>query len=634
MTLTLLAASLPLAARTIAGPPGATVHIKWQPTVTESERHTLETRFALADGEQVDQHTWRYDLLDPSPDNIRAIVIEPAVADTNDIDRPNGAIDAAATRTARRQRFPAQGDRMVAIADGLAITLAAVAALLTLVGGVRRLPATRALWLRARQTFQSPADSTLVDSDEDRSSDRPRLWTAAVLATVAPILFALVLTLWQTPFPITEAVALFEDLEEQPSSHFLGPYRHYYRPLYYLTISAFMHSGVELETALAWTRLLVIVPTLLLVVLFIWHLRPRTAIDAAAAGLAAAVLMGSPGFRENLEIGSANTLMGMSAALLTWVVLNREWRIWHTPLIVICTLIAIGFKEQGLALVPLVIAAWWTRAPGASRGMAVTIAVIGVAYVLFRLSGRVAWLPFEQDIGLGFGGLDKGEAAARFGAFPYWIYAYNGASTIGNILFAEPTSGIFVIVRTLIEGQLEPWHVIHLASSVALTAVIAWWGLRCLPTTTRSQWSPESRLFVVMVLVVLATGALSFNYSRERLAGIGVVFYALAAFFAVRAAALQLLTASRIRCLAAGLGLALLAVSWQTRTIHTLEWTRDFAWRNQREWFVTLPIRRVEFAHRKGYVRIMNSMVGQGTAPAVPRATRFPDWVLHTIGEP
>lgn len=631
VALALLAAGLSPAARALAGPHGATVHVRWQPSVTEPERQEAEARFRLADGERLDQDTWRYDLIDPSRDNIRALVLEPAIADTHNIDRPNNALDPSASRTARRQRF-LQGDRVVASADRLAIALAGAAALLTLIAVTRRMPATRALRLRVQRIFQPPAHGTEVA--EDRSHDRPRLWTAAVLAASAPFVIILCLTLWRTPFPLTEAVALFEDIEEQSIARFFDPNKAYYRPLSYLTVSALWYHAGSLDATLAAIKLLTIVPLLLLVVLFVIHLRPRTALEAAAAGLAVAVLTGSPGFRDNLEIGIPDTIVGMFIALLVWIVLNRERRIWHAPLIVACTLIAIGFKEQGLVLVPLGIAAWWTRAPSAGRGVAVTLAIIGVAYVALRLSARAVWLPFEQDVGLGFTELELGEAAARFGAFPYWLYAYSGASTIANILFAEPARGVFRIVHAAIEGRTEPWHIIHVGSSVALTGVIAWWGFGALRRTAQGGWSPESRLFVVMALMVLATGALSFNYSRERLGGIAVVFYAIAAFFAVRTAAARLADAPRVKFVIAGLGLALLAAAWQTRAMATSEYARVHSWGNQREWFDRLPMRRIEYAHRKVYVGIMESMVEQGTYPAAPRPTRFPDWVSRTLGQP
>src|SRR6188474_761291 len=88
--LLLLAAVLPLGSRMMAGPRGAVVHVRWQPSVTTTDRHALEARFHLADGEQVDASTWRYELIDPSAGNISALVGEPAAADTHNIDRSDG----------------------------------------------------------------------------------------------------------------------------------------------------------------------------------------------------------------------------------------------------------------------------------------------------------------------------------------------------------------------------------------------------------------------------------------------------------------------------------------------------------------------------------------------------------------
>src|SRR5687768_9916756 len=65
VALVLLAAALPLAARALAGPPGAVVHVRWQSSLDDSAREDLEARFRLADGERIEGTTWRYDLVDP-----------------------------------------------------------------------------------------------------------------------------------------------------------------------------------------------------------------------------------------------------------------------------------------------------------------------------------------------------------------------------------------------------------------------------------------------------------------------------------------------------------------------------------------------------------------------------------------
>src|SRR5690242_9131224 len=90
--LLLLAALLSITARLIAGPRGALVHVRWQQSVAAAERQGLEQRFRLTRGEALDATTWRYDLIDPSSGNIGALVSEPAVADTHNINRAEGEL--------------------------------------------------------------------------------------------------------------------------------------------------------------------------------------------------------------------------------------------------------------------------------------------------------------------------------------------------------------------------------------------------------------------------------------------------------------------------------------------------------------------------------------------------------------
>jgi hypothetical protein len=123
-------ACLPILVRLVTGPPGAVVHVRWQPSIDASTRQTLEARFLLVDGEQLGASTWRYDLLDPSPDNIRDLVRNPAVADTEHIDRSH-FVPVDTMRTARRGRI-AYGGTLVTAADRAALALPVIAAFLVL----------------------------------------------------------------------------------------------------------------------------------------------------------------------------------------------------------------------------------------------------------------------------------------------------------------------------------------------------------------------------------------------------------------------------------------------------------------------------------------------------------------------
>ena len=118
-----VAASLPIAARLVAGPRGAIVHVRWA-DLDVSDRETREAMFGLRDAEPLGGSTWRYDLVAPSEGILRALVIDPAIEDTQHIDRRRFVLSDT-ERTSRRGRF-AQGDVVVSIADGLAIVLLSV----------------------------------------------------------------------------------------------------------------------------------------------------------------------------------------------------------------------------------------------------------------------------------------------------------------------------------------------------------------------------------------------------------------------------------------------------------------------------------------------------------------------------
>jgi hypothetical protein len=458
-------------------------------------------------------------------------------------------------------------------------------------------------------------------------------WTAAVFAVSAPLLVTLVRVLWRTPYPISETIALLEDVDTSPASFFLDPAtKSYYRPLYHLTWMALWRGTGSLETALVLFKGIEVVAVGGLIALLIWHLRPRTPIAAAATTFAVAVLVGTPGFRDNLELPLIYTTLGMPLLLIVWMLVEHERRWWYTPVILALTILAIGYKEQGLVIVPVVLVAWWMGSPGASGTTAAASVAVAALYLAIRLSTSASWPAFAQDVGYGFTTLSPDQAIARFGNFPVGMYAYNVVATSTNILFSEPTSGVFRIVRDLRGGEAAVWEINHVISSTVLTALIIWWGVRALRASRRTSWTVESRVFVATVIAVAASAALGFNYTRDRLGGMAAVFYALAAYYAVRTTAEQMVHAPRRLLTSLGVLLLLLAAAWQVRTIGTVEHARLTAFKDRREWITNLQRRRVEFAQRAAYVRILNAMIDQGTTPSVPRPPAMAEWARSVIG--
>jgi hypothetical protein len=459
------------------------------------------------------------------------------------------------------------------------------------------------------------------------------LWTVVAAVVSLPLVIVLCATLWVAPYPISDSIGHFEDVVRRPVSSFLVPASAYYRPLFYAALSGIWNNARSIPDALTAMRFLHIVPIILLVALLLAQIRPRRGLDAAAAMLAVAVLLGSPGFRDNLELPLSYTIVGMPAILGIWMLLERERRPWRGALILALMVVAIGFKEQGLVAVPLIVAAWWLGAPGASRGMAVTAALVAIGYVAFRLAFHDDRLPlFEQDVGFGFARLSSSDAEQRFGGFPLGIFLYSGFSTIANVLFSEPTEGVFRIAAAVNDGTTQPWHAVHLVSSAVLTIVILWWGANAWRRADDWRSSSEVRLFLLMLVVLAATGALSFNYSRDRLGGMVVPLYAVTAYHAVRTAAWQ--SAGRtLGAVAIAVLLLVLGATWQLRALHTIENTRQRAINTEREWSTHFAMRRAEFTDRTAYTSILDAMLPQGTNPDAIRRTRYPRWFVRMLGE-
>ena len=74
------------------------IHVRWAPTVDDATRLQLEQRWRLARAESREDRTFGYALTDRSRDNIRSLVLDPAVEDTHEIDRTAFRVGDAAPR--------------------------------------------------------------------------------------------------------------------------------------------------------------------------------------------------------------------------------------------------------------------------------------------------------------------------------------------------------------------------------------------------------------------------------------------------------------------------------------------------------------------------------------------------------
>jgi hypothetical protein len=461
-------------------------------------------------------------------------------------------------------------------------------------------------------------------------------WKWLAVAASAPLVVTLCVVMWRTPYPISEAVAQISDSWPPSSASVLANFasrREMYRPLYFASWAALLKWTGSLDVAMLAFRIVEVGSIAALAGMLLWRLRIRNAVDAAAATLAVAVLVGMPGFRDNLELPLLFTLIAMPIAVAVYAVAEHEHRPWHGLLLVALTFVAVGFKEQGLVVVPVIVIAWLTGAPGVRRFDAAAVVAATLMYLGFRFHYRGTWPAFGEDVGLWFGQLSVSEATARFGAHPLPMYAYSAMATLSNILFSEPTSGTFIVVKHLKEGTAQPWELNHVLSSTALAILVAWWGIGAVRRGAGARWSVDARLFAIFVAAVAASGALGFNYSRDRHGGMAVVFFAFAAFEAVRALAARAQEARQSRATTIAVALLLLAGAWQLRAIGTLEHERLLSWKNHREWITNLQLRRVASARDADYLQVLDAMVNQGTRLGEPEPTHYPAWFVALIGK-
>ena len=72
------------------------INVRWADGVSDAARARLESQLQLFAGEPREGTTWAYDLGDPSWRGVRALIAEPAVADTHLVHRRFGIVSSAA----------------------------------------------------------------------------------------------------------------------------------------------------------------------------------------------------------------------------------------------------------------------------------------------------------------------------------------------------------------------------------------------------------------------------------------------------------------------------------------------------------------------------------------------------------
>jgi hypothetical protein len=127
---------------------------------------------------------------------------------------------------------------------------------------------------------------------------------------------------------------------------------------------------------------------------------------------------------------------------------------------------------------------------------------------------------------------------------------------------------------------------IPVVTSVLTTGMIAWAAIRRI-----RHWGPfddTARNIVVFTLVLLANAVLSFAYSQDEIMSVAGVFYALAAFAAMRDVLMAAPALRPVKAIGCAALLCAVAIGWSFRTAGVHYVLRSQAAKHQIDW-VELP---------------------------------------------
>ena len=286
--------------------------------------------------------------------------------------------------------------------------------------------------------------------------------------------------------------------------------------------------------------------------LFLGALPVATGAECAAALFALTVFAGLHTFIGLVKEGyPINHFLQIVVLTLVAFHLARSRGGWLIDAAAVLTFVAACLTLESGILVWVVIATSRLRGRrGVSDAALAALTALLGGYILVRF----VWLSpnlraMGNASGYWFERLERPEIPVRFGEGLTRFNVYNVIVSMVSVLFSEPRSGVFVFLRAGSLGDVPPRMWINVVSSSITTVFIGMTSWRLF--TARAAWrrrrpessaSPSSAAvsadgttaLVVFGAVLVASGVTSYAYAKDEIMSVAGVFYALAAFWAVR----------------------------------------------------------------------------------------------------
>jgi hypothetical protein len=311
---------------------------------------------------------------------------------------------------------------------------------------------------------------------------------------------------------------------------------------------------------------------LVLFVLFVRMLRPRTRADVAVVPLALAMIAGShlflDIFREAFPVNHFLTVVICAVAAVNLAQSRGGWLVDAAAVLLL--IFAMTTIESGLLVWVILIAAYLAGWRGVSRGALIAATCVFASYFVVRFGFLGGTMPAigERDSGFFLADTNAAEIRRLFGDSPWVFYAYNFASAVSCVLFAEPRSGTFMFTRSVLAGQVPPWQVLTVTTSTLTTALIGWHVATRIRTWRPFRIEGDDRLVALFLVVLPFNAMFDIVYEKDVVLSVAGVFYAAAASVALKRIARDW-SPSSLRSALAYAAMLLIACGWSVRTIGT-----------------------------------------------------------------
>lgn len=473
---------------------------------------------------------------------------------------------------------------------------------------------------------------TRLEPERSRGPWSPARSRAAVLVLAGVLASAIALDLWRMPVQPSDALSELLDAQASPSiatsfGNAVGT-TSYLRPLRIAQIKAFfdLAQGRYRLVYRGFHALLIVA----LIWLFVRALPVESPLDAAAAAVALTVLTGLHTFLGFLrEAFPINHFLEVAVFVLIAVNLTLSRGGWLIDMLAAITFAAAVLTLESGVLIWVVIAtAWMVGLRGVSSRGLVMVTTLLAGYFVLRFWYLDTGLPSltERTSGFFLERLEPAELQRRFGDRPFVFYAYNVVASVLSVLLSEPRDGLFVATRAWRGGDVHPHAYLTVLSSLAMTVTMAWaavaWWRR------GSTLGRSGRLAIVAVAVLAANAALSFSYTKDDIIAVAGVFYAVAAFAAVRAVLEYAHTGGLVRAAVVSMAMLALGSAWAMRSSGVHHVMSEHAFRARNDW-AELPIkwqREGRWPSTAEPVALIEGLRNDALAADVPNPQMVPEW--------